>query len=80
MKEKIINELEKLKASVKDIDTNIEMIDVLLSVVDNVSIDELPMELQENIMTLIKQRNELIQCRIEGLKLIKLSEELISGE
>lgn len=80
MKEKIIKELEKLKASVKDIDTNIKMIDALLSVVDNVSIDELPMELQENIMTLIKQRNELIQCRIEGLKLIKLSEELISGK
>lgn len=51
------------------------MIDALLSVVDNVSIDELPMELQENLMTLIKQRNELIQCRIEGLKMIKFTEK-----
>ena len=80
MKEKIIKELEKVKASIKDIGTGIKMADALLSAVDNVSIDELPMELQENIMTLIKQRNELIQCRIEGLKLIKLSEELISGK
>ena len=79
MKENIITELEKLKASVKDIDTNIKMIDVLLSSI-NTSIDELPMELQEHIMTLIKQRQELICHRINGLRLIKLTEELISGE
>ena len=76
MKENIIKELEKLKASVKDIDTNIKMIDVLLSSI-NTSIDELPMELQESIMTLIKQRQELVCHSIEGLKLIKLTEELI---
>lgn len=79
MKENIIDALEKMKASIKDIDTNIKMIDVLLSSI-NASIDELPMELQESIMTLIKQRQELICHRIEGLRLIKLTEELISGE
>ena len=79
MKENIIDALEKMKASIKDIDTNIKMIDVLLSSI-NASIDELPIELQESIMTLIKQRQELICHRIEGLRLIKLTEELISGE
>ena len=79
MKENIIKELEKLKASVKDIDIDIKMIDAVVSSI-NTSIDELPMELQERIMTLIKQRQELICYKIEGLRLIKLTEELISGE
>ena len=74
--QEVIDALEKMKASIKDIDTNIKMIDVLLSSI-NTSIDELPMELQESIMTLIKQRQELVCHRIEGLRLIKLTEELI---
>ena len=79
MKENIIKELEKLKASVKDIDIDIKMIDAVVSSI-NTSIDELPMELQEKIMVLIKQRQELICHRAKGLKLIRLTEEFISGE
>lgn len=76
-KERLIKAIEDTKKTVQSIDKQINEINGYLSKFDNVSIDELPMELQDSLIGLINSRNKLIRNRNEGQRLVEQTELLL---